>query len=180
MLNYGSQSNKAQADGGIYSGMIDKTHQEIHDGHFITTNYLETGVANNATIQLRVITGAKSFHVMFYIDIEGKIQFKTIVGSTYTVAGTLPDGVKLTKFNRKSTSTYVETTTFRYAPTVNVAGSLRGNRMFPGGTGRNSVGLSGGDRVESIIGPNSDVLIEIKNVSGQARDIGLIVEGYEE
>jgi len=31
-LKYGDQSNKNQIDGTIYSGVIDKLHQEIHEG----------------------------------------------------------------------------------------------------------------------------------------------------
>lgn len=107
------------------------------------------------------------------------MYFTTRSGTTYTAQGTLPDGIKLTEFNRRTTSAYVEETTFRYNPTIDVAGALRGNRMFPGDQGWNSVGLSGGERIESVIGPNNEILIEIRNVSGQARDIGLIVEGYE-
>lgn len=41
MLEYGSQSNKEQIDGTVYSGVIDKTHQTVHEGKFITANYLE-------------------------------------------------------------------------------------------------------------------------------------------
>lgn len=178
--DYGSFSNKEQIDGTVYQGTIDRVHQSVHDGKFITANYLETEVANNGTIQLRIIAGpTKTFHAIFYLDIEGKVYFKTRTGTTYTAQGTLPDGVKLTEFNRMSTSTYVKETTFRYAPTVNAVGTLRGNRMFPGGTGGKSVGLSGGERIESVIGPNTEILIEIQNVSGQTKDIGLIVEGYE-
>lgn len=180
MLRYGSQTNKTNTSGTSYTGTIDKIHQEVHEGKFFTYNYLESGVLNNGFARIRLTTTTKAVHVMLYLDIEAKVYFKTRSGTTYTVAGTLPDGVKLTAFNRRTNSSVTATAEVRYNPTVNVAGALRGNRMFPGGTGGNSVGLSGGERVESVIAAGTDILLEVQNVSGQTRDIGIIIEGYEE
>lgn len=34
-------------------------------------------------------------------------------------------------------------------------------------------------QVESILAANSELLVAIKNVAGQAKDIGIVVDGYE-
>jgi len=178
-LKYGDQSNKNQIDGTIYSGVIDKLHQEIHEGQVITANYLALAVAIDGYARLRVTTGAKYLHCALYFDVEAKVYIKTYTGTTYTAAGTLPD-VNLSVFNRNSANAKPLLSVFRYNPTVNVLGPQRGIRMLPGGTGGKSVGLSGGERVESIIPPNAEFLIEVQNKGGQVKDIGIILEGYEE
>lgn len=178
-MEYGSQSNKSQIDGTIYSGTIDKIHQEIHEGQVTTINYLALGVLNDGYARLRITTGAKPFHVALYFDVEAKVYIKTYSGTTYSVDGTLPDA-NLIVFNRNPANAKSFLSTIRYNPIVNVLGTQRGNRMLPGGTGGNSVGLSGGERVESIIPANSDFLLEVQNKGGQTKDIGIIIEGYEE
>lgn len=179
MLEHSSQSNKTSIDDSVFAGTIDKIHQEIHEGQVTTINYLALAVANDGYARLRITTGEKRFHVALYFDVEAKAYLKTYAGTTYTAEGTLPD-TNLTVFNRNSGNAKAFLFTVRYNPTVNVLGTQRGNRLLPGGTGGNSVGLSGGERIESVIPPNSDFLIEVQNKGGQTKDIGIIVEGYEE
>jgi len=117
---------------------------------------------------------------VFYLDVEAKVYINTYAGTTFSAQGTAPDGVNLTVFNRRSNSAIPFLSTITYNPVVNVLGLLRGNRIIPGGTGGNSIGLSGGERVESVIPPNSDFLLVIQNKGGQTKDIGIVAEGYEE
>ena len=71
------------------------------------------------------------------------------------------------------------TTTIRYSPTPNVLGTVRGLRTIFGGTGPRSTGGEQSDRIESLIAPNTDVLIVFTNVSGSAQDLSVILEWYE-
>ena len=163
---------------GLPGTVIDLVHQKIHEGRFYTVNYTELAVPNNGFIRLRITTGAKAIHITFEIDAEGKAYWKTYAGSTYTADGTLPDGSKLTFFNR-FISIDGTTTVVRYNPTVNVLGTLRGNRVVWGGLGPQSTGGISGSRTETILRPNSDVLLVMQNVSGQAKDMSVVAEWYE-
>lgn len=163
----------------FYLGTIDIAHQHVHQGEFFTANHQELAVANNGVVRLRVTTGAANYaHVVIVINAEGKARFKTYSGTTYTAAGTAADGTKLTVFNRLSTGS-APTSTIRYNPTVNVLGTLRGNFTVFAGTGPQSTGSQSGDRYESLLAPNTDVLITLTNVSGSAQDMEMILEWYE-
>lgn len=157
---------------------IDVEHQKVHEGRHYTANYLEKAVPNLGFARLRITTGAKAVHIMFEIDAEGKAYWNTYSGSTYTSDGTLPDGTKLTVFNR-----FIEidgtTTTIRYNPTVNVLGAARGLRVIWGGLGPQSTGGGTASRIESVIPPNRDVLLVMQNVSGQPKDMAVVADWYE-
>ena len=84
----------------------------------------------------------------------------------------------MTVFNRLSGGS-APATTIRYNPTVNVLGTIRGNFTVFAGTGPQSTGSSNGDRYESILTANTDVLVTLTNVSGSAQDLELILEWYE-
>lgn len=157
---------------------IDTEHQKVHEGRHYTANYLEKAVANLAFVRLRFKTNANSAHLIIAGSAEGKTYFQTYSGTTYTVNGTAPDGSKLTVFNR-SIPLDGTTTTVTYAPTVNVLGTLRGNQVIFGGLGPQSTGGTSGGRIESIVPPNSDLLIVLQNVSGQPKDINLVLDWYE-
>ena len=157
---------------------IDIEHQKVHEGRHYTVNYLEKAVANNGYARLRITTGARAVHIIIAVDTEGKSYWQTYSGTTYTADGTLPDGVKLTFFNRFIDNDGT-TTTVRYNPTVNVLGTLRGNRVVWGGLGPQSTGGSDASRIESIIPPNKDVLLVVQNASGQAKDMAVVLDWYE-
>ena len=162
---------------------IDLTHQKVHEGVTFTANYLEKALANNVYARLHVKTGAKSAHILIESESEGKVYFRTISGATITADGTAPtdviaDDTKLTLFNRVSGSPIANTTQVFHTPTF-TGGKLRGNRMFPFGTGGTATGGQASSRVESIVPANTSIIIELQNVSGQTRDIGLVLDWYE-
>lgn len=176
-LNKALKINLSGSD--VNASIIDITHQHVHDGEFFTSNYEELAIANNGVARLRITTGANYCHLIINGEAEGKFRFKTYSGTTYTGAGTLPDATKLTVFNRKTDSVIAPTTIIRHTPTVNVLGTLRGLRTIFGGTGPQSTGGGDSDRVESLIAPNTDVLIVMTNVSGSAQDLSVVLEWYE-
>lgn len=162
--------------------VISDEHHECHDGNTFTANYLETAVANNGTASLLFKPNSdKTAHVVITLECEGKTSFKTYSGTTFTSNGTTAGvDAKLTKFNRYPSYAKPSGVEVYYGPTVNVLGSLRGNRRIYGGTGPNSIGTSLiGQRVESIVGPGGNLYIELVNISGQAKDIGAVIDWYE-
>jgi hypothetical protein len=163
--------------------MIDFVHQKVHEGVSYTVNYLEKALASNGFARLHIKTGARSAHLLVDVEAEGKVYFRTISNPTVTVDGTAPTdstaiGTKLTLFNRCGHCANGNTTQVFHTPTF-TGGSLRGNRMFPFGQGGTAVGGSAQSRVESIFAPNKSYIIEIQNVSGQTRDVGVVLDWYE-
>jgi hypothetical protein len=160
---------------------IDFAHQKVHEGVGYVANYLETGVANDTAINLSFQTGANQAHIIIDFTSDGKAYFETFSGTTYSNAGTAPDGTKLTSFSRGVVvpPAIATTSTVKYAPTVAVLGTRRGLRLLNGGTGGNSTGSQGGDRLESIIQPNTNLLIRLTNKGGAAKDLGIVLDWYE-
>lgn len=163
---------------------LDTVHSKIHTGETYTSNWLAVGVANDGFARLRFKATTKQCHLVINYNSDGKAYFRTYYGTTYTANGTAPEGgatANLSSFQRNSIPNIAPTATVFHTPTVNVLGSRRGNQLINGGTGNNTTGGGGGTRLESIINPNEDLLIEIQNKSGAAgtKDIGFILDWYE-
>ena len=153
----------------------------LNDGKFWTVNYAEKIIADESSIYLRFKCDANTkAYLLIEVQSEGKAEFKTYKGTTYVDNGTPPDGVKLTKFNRKTGEVGISGVELDYAPTINNIGELRGNQIILGGVGPQSTGTSSGITVESVICPTHEFLIELKNVSGQAKDMTIILDWHEE
>lgn len=162
---------------------IDLAHQKVHEGVSYTVNYLEKALANNGYARLHIKTGAKSVHLIIEVEAEGKVYFRTISDPVVTVDGTAPSeviapGTKLTQFNRRGVDIETSTTQIFHTPTF-TGGKLRGNRIFPFGTGGTAIGGQSTGRVESVLSPNKSFIVELQNVSGQARDVGTVLDWYE-
>ena len=162
---------------------IDLVHQKVHEGVSYTVNYLEKSLASNGFARLHVKTGARAAHIIIEVEAEGKVYFRTISEPTVTVDGTAPStstdvGTKLTLFNRCGHCSNGNTTQVFYTPTF-TGGDLRGNRMIPFGVGGTAVGGASQGRIESIFSANKSFIIEIQNVSGQTRDVGVTLDWYE-
>lgn len=160
--------------------IMDWLHHEVHEGEMFTSNLLVTNVANNGYLRLRFTTGTKSAHVNnIQILTEGKAYLKTYSGTTYSAAGTLPDA-NLTRFVRNTGNVQVSTSTLYYNPTINVIGTLRGNQLIPGESSKKGSGSIISSIIETIIKPNSEILIEVQNVSSATSDICIVLDWYEE
>lgn len=160
---------------------IDLVHHYVHKGVTYTANYLEKAVANNNFIKLHFKTGEASAHLIIELECEGKVYFRTYSNVTITNNGTPPSELltaKLTLFNRFGCRSNGNKTNVFSNPTF-TGGVLRGNRMLPFGTGGTASGGTSAGRIESVICPNSSFIIELQNVSGQTRDLGIVLDWYE-
>lgn len=156
-------------------------HQKVHEGVSYTSNYLKKDVVNNEFLRLHLKTGIASAHLVIELECEGKVYFRTYSGVTFTDEGQPPSELltsELTLFNRLICATNGNKTNVFSNPTF-TGGILRGNRMLPFGTGGSASGGKSASRIESIICPNTSFVIELQNVSGQARDLGMALDWYE-
>jgi len=161
---------------------IDLVHQKIHEGNAWTANLLKKAILDDGTMFLRVKTDARTtMHLVLQAEAEGKFYFTTYSDTTYTTPGTGPDGVILTKFNRRTILGKTSGVSLEYEPTIDVIGSLRGNRVILGGTGKKAVGTSGASQAFfTVVGPGEEFLVKLENVSGSTQDCGLVLDWYEE
>ena len=157
---------------------IGQNHREIHEGEFYEFGHTFIDVADAATIRLRFLTGAKNFHYGIEVMSEGKAFAAIRKGTTYT-----GDGTEITPINNNDASSETALLTVFHTPTVNVAGSLltpANGILILGGTGPLSVGGDIKADEERVSALTTDYLIEVTNDSGQAKDITILVGGYEE
>ncbi len=152
----------------------DLTHEKVHEGISFVSNTLFTSVADSDSVYVRFKATTKAMHIIFKVEVEGKSFLKTYEGTTYT-----DDGTAVNVFNRVVGGGVTETGEVYKTPTIDVLGAQRGNRLIPAGRGGTATGGSGGNRVESIILPGNELLIEVENASGQSRDIDIVADWYE-
>ncbi len=153
---------------------IDLGHQKIHEGNSFVVNELFNSVSNGDSVYVRFKAISQSMHIIFRVEVEGKAFLKTYEGTTYT-----NDGTVVTPFNRIVGDGKSVDAEIYHTPTINTLGTQRGNRLIPAGTGGTATGGSGGSRAESIILPGNELLVEVENASGQARDIDIIADWYQ-
>lgn len=170
------RSLKRQPEGDYYLGNIDIIHQETHDQNTFVSSMVFSALANNGYARMRITAPAtKDAHLNITVDAGGECLFKTYRNSTYTVAGTA-----MTPFNRVTASVLAPLSLVKHTPTINVAGTSRGGRLITGGTGGNSIGSNNSTRFETIVSAGDDLLIEVQNISGNAKNFGIVLDWYEE
>lgn len=156
---------------------IGRNHREVHEGEFFTISYTFLAVPNNGFARLRFLTGVKQFHYGVEVISEGKALAKLLRGTTYTA-----DGTSVPAVNNSCASSNVAILTAFHTPTIDVAGSELSpvnGLLILGGTGPLSVGSSVKSDEERIAAVTQDYLAEVQNVSGLAKDITVLIGGYE-
>ena len=162
------------SDGSL--GTIDHPHREIHEGNHYTVSKIFIEVADDGTALIRITTGAnKKIHTVYRVVAEGKAYVRFYEDTTYT-----EDGSAMVEFNNERSQADSTETIARFTPTIDSLGTLLLEDILEGGTGPLSVGATNGTRTEWVGNVSSDYLIHVTNVSGQAKDISILVQWYEE
>ena len=157
---------------------IDFEHQKTHEGNSFHADFKQTTVANGTSRYLRLISGDYASHLIIAYEASGKFEFTKYINATYSAQGTLPDGDVLTHVNR-ILGHPLGKTTVRHTPTIIDKGDLVSYHIIAGGTGPQAEGVSGNQRAEFIVPANTDILLEVKNTSGQNQDVSLGLDWYE-
>lgn len=176
VLNAGNDdnSNVYQVIENIFFAGDDVTYA-VNKGKLFVANYVFKSVANNDYARIHIKANNKICSMQLFIDSEGKAYIKTYLNTIYSNNGT-----QLSIFNRNCLSSIVNTAKVYTTPTITTLGTLRTDDLITGGSGGNAVGSGGGSRSKTIIGDTQDLLFEAQNVSGQVRDMSLVIVWYEE
>lgn len=154
---------------------IDIKHQKVHEGKMLFISHVFTGVANNGKVYIKHTCGATNWlHSLVTFETTGKWDFKSYSGSVNSGGTVIPI------LNRRSPNGYVAQTTFTHTPTVTNVGTQRLWKRFGSGTNPSQSSSSAfSDPIESLFGPDVEVLLEWTNLSGATQDISIEFDFYE-
>ena len=163
----------------VWDLSIDNVLRNVINWTAIDVNYLEKNVANDWFMRLLIQTDSKTkLHFKSIISSEWKAYYKSFINWEYSW-WTTEDDDKLSILKRNSTVDFTSWVTVKYNPTITTIWTQRANLLILGGIWPKSTGWASGTS-ESIIWPDSEFLIEMQNVSWQAKDMHLLIETYEE
>lgn len=157
--------------------MIDTVHHEVHEGEMFHAGHTAASVANGASVDLLLTTGAKECHTTFEVFAGGQV-------SVYLYeAPTIANGTAITIYNMKRSSANAPLSTVKHTPTVSATGTtaLVNGRILPGGSSPQTR-VGGGIRqgVEWVLAPDTAYLLRVTNGSGATIAINVGLEWYEE
>jgi hypothetical protein len=158
---------------------IGEEHYETHARNLFTISKTNRTVPNNNYVYYRIKPVDKECHIQINWSSEGKGYLRT-----YSIDTAFPlVSTAITPFNRVIGSSRTATTlcyTLETA-TANVLGTLRGDDAIgASGAAPSQAGGASGGRLETVIPPGHEFLIEIQNVRGSAGYINVILNFYEQ
>ena len=159
--------------------VMDTIHHEVHEGEMFHVSHTNGSVANNASVDVLLVTGADvESHTSWEVFAGGQVTVYLYEGATTSAAGTA-----LTAYNMRRNSLNAPDATVTHTPTVTATGSvaLVNGRILPGGTSP-TTRVGGGIRsgAEWILLPGTKYLMRITNKSGGTIAINVALEWYEE
>jgi len=156
--------------------MMEWEHHQVHEGQMFHAEHSFGTVANNNNADMRLLTGAKEAHVVFFIGHGGQCLF--YLYETPNQSG----GTAVPVVNMNRNSAHVAGVTVFHGPAVVGVGStpLVNGRLLSGGTSPNSR-VGGGIRTgtEYEFKPATEYLMRVNNNSGAGIGISIGAEFYE-
>lgn len=164
---------------GEHLRMINVFHNNIHDGIAYTVCIPFIEIVNDADAEILVKVGAENLHMVVEASAEGKFVIEVYEAPSISANGT-PVGSH-NRYREAASDPDQATAQVFKSPTVDSdAGTLLQTELLPGGTGPLSVGGEKGRDSEWILARNTDYLIRANNQAGQAKDITIHMDWYEE
>lgn len=156
---------------------IDFLHHLVHQERLFTVSHTFLGVTNGTKRVLHIKTDGKAIHFEINFNADLKVRLKTYESPTIEAEGT-----PIQPFNRVIGSTEVATSTYFLGSTFS-DGIMRGNDFSGSNVGQGASGVRAGGstsgRIESVLIPSQDYIIEFENAGGGTSDIGVILNFYE-
>lgn len=143
-----------------------------HDGRLFTASYIFPAVDPAGDVFLHMTTGASKVAVAVQVVGDGKIEFTSYGGTTYSAIGT-----EVPAFNRNAIDAYPAFSGKVYRnPTINALGAMRLNTLVAGGgNNASAVGSISSDDIKTFLPANADVLVKLTNRMAQVQDISIVV-----
>lgn len=162
------------------TAFIDYVHKKVHDGLMYHAEYLAASIANNASLDLLLTTGAVMPHLVISPSTGGACTFYLYSqDGTFNVTGGTPVPI----YNMKRSSAAVAgIMAIAHTPVVTNPGTTPIiTRFIPGGSSQQTR-IGGGVRTgtEWILKPSQKYLMRLTNVSGASIAISCAFEWYEE
>jgi hypothetical protein len=152
-------------------------HHEIHEGEMFETSYKSpegSNIADNATLVLHFLTGAKENHFTFTVAAGGDCEV-----SLYEAPSLTANGPRLDVHNLHRDSDDVSVTSVWQGSTF-TGGVQLTNFLLVGGTGGNASGGISRQGLERILRPNTIYMVEATNRAGTAQPMSILADWYEE
>lgn len=161
------------------SGMITNEHAKVHLGQVYTASFIDISVADDDYVVILIDITTNTFtndeiHMYMAYGAGGDSIVKLFEGAHCTSSGTL---ITAYNFNRDIADS-PETLIYHTPATIVTSGTVIYSQLIPGGTGGNAGGGTNSKNVEWVLEGNS-YLIEIQNISGNTKPIGVEVDFYE-
>jgi len=164
-------------DGGIGDGLamqtIDYAHEKAHGGLMFSISHVYLAVADSSHANLLIAGPPDSeFHIRAVVSGGGEFRLSFYEDTTVSNPGT---EIPVINMNRRSSNS-APLRAF-YGPTITALGNLLQEGLLPAGTVGRAVGASVRSESEWIF-TNKMYLLRATNISGQARNCSINVEGY--
>lgn len=157
--------------------MILSQHHEVHEGEMYEASYKSpdgSPIADDATIVLHFLTGAKENHFTFIAAAGGDCEVLLYEAPALTANGGRVDVHNMHRDSlRASVTTVWQGSTF-------TGGVLLTDFLLPGGTGGNSAGGTSRQGLERDLQPNTIYMLVVQNRAGTAQPLSLVAQWYEE
>lgn len=156
---------------------VSHEHARVHDGISFTVSHLFTGIAVDASSDLRFTCGTKKSHLFVNCASSGPAYYALYEGATFSTPGT----EKLV-YNRNRNSENAALSRTYFTPGVNSLGTaIQSGQFLPGGVG---VGFAytGGTlehKLEWVLKPGTEYLVRLTNKDGAGATMSLTLNWYE-
>lgn len=153
---------------------LDFVHHEVHSGTYYTSTYVNTGVGNNATVDIRLVVGASELHYVAEVKAGGLCTIDFYEGSTLS-GGTALATVNHYRGRGDAGADYA----LYHTPVVTAVGTRILQKIIASGSSpQTRIGGELRQTDEFILSPNTTYLLRVTNLSGASTPVGIVISGY--
>lgn len=154
---------------------VDNAHHEVHAGNMYIVHKITEDLANDGSLDIVLKPTTIHAHAVWFHAAGGNAIFRL-----YENPALSDDGTVLPVYNVNRESGNISTVAVYHTPTVSGVGTEIVGHIIPGGTGGNASGAMLRSNTEMVLAKGRTYLFRLTNVSGQAKDVSIVIEFYEE
>lgn len=174
LVTLASKYAELQVNGTKFAQIVaDEFHYHVHNGTLWSASYLQTGIAQGATVNIGITTGANECHFAANYVSSGDARIDYYLSPVFT------GGSSIELLNHEYEITTPPETVMVSNPTVTGVGTLKRSLYIPGGSGGNRQGGYSPFSREYIIPANSTLRILYTNLDGTNSIYNMTADFYE-